>query len=119
MEPQSHGGKEGPSDLRVSLRGLLGEPLLFPTRGAGSLLLLRRYDCRAPTLLCLWAQGADSKGVGLGGGVLKGRETNYLPTVMGLKSLACFFPLSLTPLSLPQSPRPFKIERSLQLADRA
>ena len=39
MEPPNVGGKKGLSDLNVSL---LGESLLFPSWGAGSLLLLRR-----------------------------------------------------------------------------
>lgn len=76
MEPPNVGGKKGLSDLKVSL---LGESLLFPSWGAGSLLWLRRCDCRAPTLLCLWAQGADLKCVGVLEGDMKGRETrNYL-----------------------------------------
>lgn len=76
MEPPNVGGKKGLSELNVSL---LGESLLFPSRGADSLLLLRRYDYRASTLLCLWAQGADLKCVGDLEGGLKGRGTrNYL-----------------------------------------
>ena len=112
MEPPNVGGKKGLSDLNVSL---LGESLLFPSWGAGSLLLLRRYDYRASTLLCLWAQGADLKCVGDLEGGLKGRGTrNYL-----LANQNHWLLSFITPLSLPQSPCLFKIEQSLQLADRA
>lgn len=98
--------------LKVSL---LGESLLFPSWGAGSLLWLRRCDCRAPTLLYFMGPGADLKCVGVLEGDMKGGKQEVI--CLQIKIIN-FFPLSSLPFFLSQSPCPFKIEQSL-LADRA
>lgn len=60
------------------LGALQGESILFPTHElVRSLLLLRRLDCRAPILLCLWSEGADLKCGCFGGSGETGKARNY------------------------------------------
>lgn len=91
-----------------SLWGLIGNSILFPTHGAGSVpALVAQIGLQAPTLVCLWSRGADLDCGCLFGGSGRGEQEiiellsySYEAQITGLcrSLLLAYSPFSPSPL---------------------